>query len=73
MRVRYFTSPFGGLLAAGVHLCHNLGVESSGSQRARISTSIGPDIGFGNRLAHSTASSIDRIRQARHQLKLHWS
>ena len=39
------------------------GSKSSGSQKGRISRSLGPGIGFGHRLAHSTASSIDRTCQ----------
>ena len=39
------------------------GSKSSGSHKGRISRSLGPGIGFGHRLAHSTASSIDRTCQ----------
>jgi hypothetical protein len=39
------------------------GPKSSGSQNGRISRSLGPGIGFGHRLAHSTASSIERTCQ----------
>jgi hypothetical protein len=47
MRARYFTSPFGDLLAAGVHLCHDLGVEVPWLPEGRISTSLVPDIELG--------------------------
>src|SRR4051794_7705409 len=39
------------------------GLKSSASQIGRISRSLGPGIGLGHRLAHSTASSIDRTCQ----------
>ena|SRR5688572_12551206 len=52
-------SAFFPILAQHVHPAVIRGPKSSGSQIGRISRSLGPGIGLGQRFAHSIASSID--------------